>query len=184
MEKKISLKFGLITLLIAAAAGSRFLPHPPNFTPVTGMALFGAAHFAKKYWAFVIPVIALWLSNVLLDNIFYAQYYDSFQWFSQPYVFVAMIGIVALGLLNLKKVTVGRLVGTSLIASGLFFLVTNFGSWLALPMYSKDFGGLMTAYAAGLPFLLNTVLGDLVYVGLLFGAYELATNRSLILQRT
>ena len=87
MNRKLNLRFGIIVALIFLAALSRFLPHPPNFTPVGGMALFGAAYFARKYWAFIIPFLAIWLSNLVIDNIFLAQYYDGFQWFSQPFVF-------------------------------------------------------------------------------------------------
>lgn len=47
---KINLRFSVITLMILLAAMSRLLPHPPNFAPIGGMALFGAAYFSKKYW--------------------------------------------------------------------------------------------------------------------------------------
>jgi prepilin signal peptidase PulO-like enzyme (type II secretory pathway) len=51
-KNKINLRFSVITLIILSAAMSRLLPHPPNFAPIGGMALFGAAYFSKKYWAF------------------------------------------------------------------------------------------------------------------------------------
>lgn len=52
-----------------------------------------------------------------------------------------------------------------------FFLLTNFGSFLTDPMYPKTAAGLMSAYAMGLPFLGNTIAGDLVFSGVLFGAF-------------
>lgn len=179
MNKKIKLQFGIIAGMIALAAASRFLPHPPNFTPITGMALFGAAHFAKKYWAFIIPFAALWLSSLVLDNVFLAQYYTEFQWFSQPFVFASLALIVALGLFGLKKVTPANLIGTSLVASTVFFLVTNFGSWATdiMGLYPDNMNGLLACYTAGLPLFLNTLLGDLFYVGVLFGSYELVKNQ-------
>jgi len=175
MNKKITLQFGIIAGMIGLAALSRFLPHPPNFTPITGMALFGAAYFMKKYWAFIIPFIALWGSSLVLDNVVYAQYYDGFQWFSQPWVFVSLIAITFLGTKTLQKISFGNLVGTSLVASTIFFLVTNFGSWQMdlMGIYADNFSGLLAAYSAGLPFFLNTLAGDLFYVGVLFGGYEL-----------
>jgi len=179
MNKKITLQFGIIAGMIAMAAASRFLPHPPNFTPITGMALFGAAHFAKKYWAFIIPFVALWLSSLVIDNVFMAQYYTEFQWFSQPYVFAALAVIVAIGLFGLKKVSFTNVFTTSLVASTAFFLVTNFGSWAVNfgGLYANDLSGLIACYIAGLPLFLNTLLGDLFYVGVLFGGYELVKNQ-------
>ena len=180
---KINLRFGIITALIFLAALSRLLPHPPNFTPVSGMALFGAAYFGRKYLAFVIPLVALWISSMLLDNIVYAQYYDGFQWFSQPYVFLSIILIAFVGMRFLKKVSFARVIGASLTASVLFFLVTNFGAWASGTMYPKTISGLMAAFAAGVPFIsnpgaehylfLNTVIGDLFYSGVLFGSFAL-----------
>ncbi len=56
----------------------------------------------------------------------------------------------------------------------LFFLITNFGVWLHTGLYAKTWGGLVQSYTLALPFFRNTLLGDLGFVGLLFGAYELA----------
>jgi hypothetical protein len=41
--------------MILAAAAFRILPHPPNFNPITALALFGGAHFADKRAAFLVP---------------------------------------------------------------------------------------------------------------------------------
>jgi hypothetical protein len=136
------------------------------------MALFGAAYLSRKWLAVFIPLLALWISSVILDNTIYAAYYEGFVWFSNGLVYLALLAIVGLGMLTLKKITPARLFGVSLSASLLFFLVTNFGSWMSMPIYTKDFSGLLQAYAAGLPFLRDTLLGDLFYVGGLFGAYE------------
>ncbi len=178
-NEKLTPGFAVVVLMILAAAATRFLPHPPNFTPITGMALFGAAYFAKKYWAIIIPFVALWFSSVILDNVIYAHYYDGFQWMSQPYVFLSMIAIVGLGFLSLKKITFGRLVGTSLVASTLFFLISNFGAWAMdiSGIYPDTFAGLMACYAAGLPYFLNTIAGDLLYVGVLFGGFAWVANQ-------
>ena len=70
----------LLSAMILLAALSRLIPHPWNFTPIGAMALFGAAHFSKKYLAFVIPFAALWISNLLISNLLMASYYESFVW--------------------------------------------------------------------------------------------------------
>ncbi|MEM9918475.1 MAG: DUF6580 family putative transport protein [Bacteroidota bacterium] len=174
-NKKLDLKYGVVALMIFVAALSRLLPHPPNFTPVAGMALFGAAYFNKRWLAIVIPLIALWCSNLILDNVFYAQYYDGFVWFSAitlwVYVSIAIVAVV--GFLFLRKRSVGRIAVATLSASILFFLITNFGSWMsAMSVYPKTFSGLMACYAAGIPFFWKTMAGDFFYVAVLFGTYE------------
>jgi len=176
---------GLLVAMIFGAACFRFVDIAPNFSPVVGMSLIGAAYFSRKYLAVLVPFLALWASNLVLDNVFYAQYYDGFQWFSQPYVFLGFVAIAFLGMGILKKVSIGRVIGASISASVLFFLVSNFGSWLGDPIYTKDLSGLITCYAAGVPFLsnpvgaehyffLNSMIGDLFFSGFLFGAFELA----------
>ena len=72
-RQPIILRTSIIIGMILFAAFSRLLPHPPNVTPISAMALFGAAYFGKKYWAILIPLAALWLSNLVLNNIVYAQ---------------------------------------------------------------------------------------------------------------
>lgn len=173
MENKKTSIF-IISGLILVAALSRLLPHAPNFTPVGATALFGAAYFAKKYWAFIIPFIALWASDLILNNVFYAQYYEGFAWFTGGFLWIigAFAIITLFGMGFLKKITPISLLGSSVVASALFFLITNFGSWLSSGFYPKTGSGLIACYAAGVPFFWNTLAGDLFYVAVLFGAYE------------
>lgn len=173
MTNKISFRFVLLVFMIIAAAFSRLLPHPPNFTPIGGMALFGAAYFTQKYWAFLIPALALWVSSLILDNVFYAQYYEGFVWFSNPFVYLAFGAIVLLGLVSLKKVKPMNVLGASLGASVIFFLISNFGAWLSFNMYPMTFEGLMMSYTAAIPFFLNTLAGDLFFTTVLFGGFAL-----------
>ena len=177
--EKLNLRFGVITLLILLAAMSRLLPHPPNFTPIGGMALFGAACFAKRYWAFLVPIAAMWISDVILNNVVYGPYFEHFVWFYRGSLFTygAFALIVLLGMLTLKKIRILHLIASALGASVLFFLVSNFGVWFAGVMYPKTVAGLMACYTAGLPFFQNTLAGDLVYTAILFGAFELSARR-------
>ena len=175
MEKsKINIRFGVLSLIVLLAAFSRLIPHPPNFAPIGAMSLFGAAYFSRKYMAFVVPIAAMWLSDLLLNNVIYGQYFDHFVWFYQgcylTYAAFIFIGLIGFGLL--KKVRPAKLLMASLSASIVFFLVSNFGVWASGTMYPNTFSGLMSCYAAGLPFLKNTLIGDLAYSGALFGIFE------------
>lgn len=176
INKKVHLRFSLISVLIVLAALSRLIPHPPNVAPIAGMALFGVAYYTKKYWAYLIPIVSMWVSDLILNNVIYAQYFDNFVWFYSGSLFTygAFALIVLMGTVTLKKVRAGNVLFSALGASAIFFIVSNFGVWLSTPIYAKSWEGLIECYVAGIPFLQNTVMGDLAYTAGLFGAFELS----------
>jgi hypothetical protein len=150
-----------------------------NFSPLGAMALFGSAHFGRRWMALGVPIAATWLSDLLLNNGVYARFYTEFTWISPgfywtygSYALIAMAGWVLL-----RKVTVGRVLGSAVLASLIFFAVSNLGCWVGSTMYPQTIGGLMTCYAAGIPFLQGTLSGDIFYSGLLFGLYHVLQNR-------
>ncbi len=181
MNKKFNIRFGVLLLMVAAAAMSRLLPHPHNFTPIGGMALFGAAYFSRRYLAFIVPFAAMWLSDLFLNNLVYAQLYpdysSGFAWFGNGWVYLSFSLIVLLGFGWLQQVRWPRLLGASLSASVLFFLVTNFGVWLSSGLYPPTFPGLLSCYTAAVPFFWNTLAGDLFYTSALFGSFYLLSIR-------
>ena len=65
---KINLKYTGIIALILFASFSRIIPHMPNFTPIGAMALFGGAYLKNKSHAFLIPVLSLWISDLVINN--------------------------------------------------------------------------------------------------------------------
>ena len=183
-KKTIQLRFGVISLMVLLAAFSRLIPHPPNFAPIGAMALYGAAYFTQRYLAFLIPIISMWLSDLVLNNVVYGQYFDHFVWVYDGFYFTygAFILIGLIGFVALKRVKIQNLVLASLLASIVFFLLSNFGVWASTTMYPKNFSGLIACYTAGLPFFKNTIMGDLVYTGVLFGVFELAQRQIPILR--
>jgi hypothetical protein len=186
MKKTVTLRFGVISAIVFLAAMSRLLPHPPNFAPVCGIALFGAAYYAKRYCAFLIPLAAMWISDLALNNLVYKQYFDGFVWFFDGAIFtyLAFALIVVLGMFALKKVRVINIVLATISASVIFFAVSNFGVWLSWDMYPHTFNGLVSCYIAGLPFFKNTIAGDFVYTTLLFGVFEYSVKRFPKLQNS
>jgi len=175
----------VISMIVLLAALSRLIPHPANFAPIGGMALFGAAYYSHRYWAYLIPIISMWISDLILNNVVYGQYFDHFVWFYSGSLFTygAFALIVLLGTFTLKKVKPINLGLSALGASVLFFLVSNFGVWFSSGMYPNTAEGLAACYAAGLPFLKNTVLGNLFYSALMFGSFELSVRRFPKLQK-
>lgn len=179
MKQKINFRFVMVVVIILQAAISRLIPHPPNFAPIGAMSLFGAAYFAKKHWAFIIPIASMWLADLVLNNVVYAEYFEHFAWLYPGWYFTygAFIVIVLLGFLLLKRISLKNIVFASLGASILFFLISNFGVWFSGTMYPKTAEGLWACYVAGIPFLKNTVMGDLFYCGVMFGSFEWMQSR-------
>lgn len=154
---------GLIVLAIIA----RFLPHPPNFAPITAVALFGGVYFSDKRVGMFLPLIIMFLSDLVLglhNTLFFV--YGSF-------MLMSGIGYWLKNHYSAKNVIVSALSG-----SILFFLITNFGVWLtSAGFYPMTLEGLTTCYVAAIPFFQNSLLGDLVFTGVLFGSYEFAKRQ-------
>lgn len=163
--------------MILIAALSRLLPHPPNFSPVEAMALFGGAHFANRAWAVAVPLVAMVLSDLALAAIMGGSYlsYMAGMSFWAVYLCIALSTAMGFGLRG--KAGAARVLGYSLTGSVLFFVVTNFTTWFGSTMYPQTGAGLVTAYVAGLPFFQWTVLGTLFYAALLFGGFDLLRER-------
>jgi len=170
--------------MIVLAALSRLLPLPPNFAPIEAVALFGGALFASRRLAFLVPLAAMLLSDVVLGFARGATYLDYFTTTGYlpsllaNYVCIAATVLLAFGLRG--RINGTRVLGYSLAGSVLFFLVSNFAVWLtafAVPGYPACSAGLVPCYVAALPFFKTTVLSTLFYSALLFGGFALLRSR-------
>jgi len=149
--------------IIFAIVLFRFLPHPPNVSPVAAMALFGGAVFLDKRLAFVVPFAAMLFSDMIIGL------HDTILYVYAAFAMTVMIGFLLRERIGLLSVTVAT-VGSSL----LFFALTNFGVWAAGGHgYAMNGAGLMQAYIAGIPFLQYSMAGNLFFAAVLFGGYEL-----------
>src|SRR3990172_4703825 len=163
MNSNLTPRFLVLAGMILIAAFTRLIPHPPNFTAVGAMALFGGAYFSRKSLAYAVPIIAMFITDIIIG--FHPGMYA---------VYLSFIFIVMIGMTLRDKKKIGYIFLASVSASVLFFIITNFAQWLSFPLYSKDVPGLITCYVAAIPFFHYTLLGDLFFVGILFGAFELA----------
>ncbi|MDB2702543.1 hypothetical protein OAP99_02545 [Flavobacteriaceae bacterium] len=151
----------VIISLIVLAVASRLLPHPPNFAPITGIALFAAVKFQHKLIALLLPLSCLFITDLILGlgwiNLFV---YGAF-------------GVISLLGFATKKVKIQ----TVLLSSILFFLVSNLGVWLLY--YPLSLEGLTTCFTLAIPFFTNTLLGDLAYTAVLFYSFSTLKNTYL-----
>ena len=161
-RKNISIALFIIALL----ALSRVIPHPPNFTPVLGMAVFSGAIISKRLIAYLIPLMAMLISDLYLG--FYA---------SMPVIYFALAICVLIGTFIESKVSIlNSLLGISMGVL-VFFLITNFAVWYGSTMYEPSFSGLMTCYFMGLPFVQNTFISSIIYGMGAFLIYNIINKR-------
>ena len=139
----------LVLLIIIFGVLCRVIPHPPNFSPVTAIALFSGLNFKDKRIAFSVPLFILFLSDLMIGisliNLF---------------VYLGFITVVLLGS-KIRSIKFGNI----LLASIIFFLLSNFGVWIL--GYPKNFEGLLLCYTMAIPFFGYSIAGDLFF-GYLF----------------
>jgi hypothetical protein len=152
----------LAYLFVIIAVAIRFLPHPFAFTPVAASLLFfGARGPRRQLW---VPLVLLAASDVILTTMFYRypftwDHFVTWAWYA---------GMLGLGTTLRQNAGALKIMASALFGSIAFFLVSNFAVWAAWEMYPKTFAGLITCYAAGLPFFRRAVEGDLLFTAAMF----------------
>lgn len=166
--------FRVLILMIVAAALMRVMPHPWNFTPVGAMALFAGATFQRRGYAFLVPISAMFLGDVLLEITTGFGIHSG-----MPIIYSCFCLSVVLGMsLRGKRWSVGSIGALGAASATLFFLVTNFWNWTMSLMYAKTLPGLISCYIAGLPYYANDLAGHWTYSAILFGTFAWALRRS------
>ncbi|MGE8721504.1 DUF6580 family putative transport protein [Leptospira terpstrae] len=152
-------------LMVIATVISRILPHPPNFTPILAVSLFSGAYLTDRRLALLIPILAMLVSD------FFIGFHDL-----MPVVYGFMILAVLFG----KQIgsSLSKSFGYTVVGSVVFFVLTNFAVWATSGMYPLDGTGLVTCFTLAIPFFQNSIAGDLVYSGILFGSMALL-NRTV-----
>ena len=156
-------ELAIVLLLITVGVVLRLLPHPANFAPISAIALFGGVYLSRKT-ALVLPLLAMLIGD------FFLGFYELRLGLT---VYASFLLIAGLGLLIKNRKSIFAVAGGALAGSILFFLTTNFAVWAFTPWYAKTISGLLNCYLTAIPFFKNTLLGDLFYATIFFGAYEL-----------
>jgi hypothetical protein len=162
MKKFLNIRFLSLLGIIILAIITRLFYHIPNVTPIMAIALFGAAYFSDKRLAFILPLLIMFISDILIG--FHSTMFA---------VYISFALGVLIGTYLLKSITLGRIILSSLFSSIIFFIVTNFGVWLS-GWYPFTFDGFVKCYIMAIPFFRYEIFGDLVYCGVLFGGFAFA----------
>jgi hypothetical protein len=163
IKKESVLKLLIVLLFILIGTCLRLLPHPPNFTPIIVLALFGSVCFSKKI-AFILPMAIMMISDIFIG------YYEFSLMIS---IYGSILLCVSLGFWLKKHKKWQTILGSSLLAGLIFFLITNFAVWVFTPWYTKTLSGLVQCYLMAIPFFKMTLLGNLFYASTFFGIYSI-----------
>jgi hypothetical protein len=157
----LSKKQLFIIVFMLVAVLFRLLPHLPNFTPITAIALFGGLYFTNKSMAYLVPLFIMVLSDLFLG-------FHSISIF----VYAAFLLVSFIGT-QTKKPSVF----TILLSSIGFFIITNFGVWIL--SYPKNWTGLIECYTLAIPFFRNSLLGDFFYSGVMILGFNYVQKKYL-----
>jgi hypothetical protein len=169
-------------LLVVIAALYRIIPgRPYGFAPQWAMAVFAGAVIKDKKWAFIIPVLSMFISDLFYQVLYIGGFssipgfYEG-QW--QNYLLFILLVFVGFAV---KKLNVLQIAAASLAAPSLYFIVSNFLLWASNGTTRgldrpKTFNGLMLCYSDGIPFYLTSLLATLVFSAILFGTYAFIRN--------
>ena len=152
-KEKVLISFVLI------AALSRLLPHPPNFAPITAMSLFAGACFIRKQLAFLVPLLAMILSD------FFLGFHVISIFVYMAFAFITLLGQRS-GKVSPKLVLLGSIS---------FFIISNMGVWLLY--YPLTMEGLITCFTLAVPFFATSLLGDAVYSVVLSFGFSVAKKQ-------
>lgn len=168
---------------VLLAALSRILPHPPNFAPMTAIALFAAATFADRRLAVVTPLLALFISDLCIEGMYHVGLMTTWSIYPGMWVtYLALLLVTLMGFLLRNHRTVPAIAGATLAGATIFYVVSNFLVWAGGDAYPHTLAGLVTCYEVAIPFFERSLLGDLSYCTVLFGGFALAERRLPVLR--
>ena len=168
----MNIKITLVALIIFLISLSRIFPHPPNFTPILALALFGGACLPSRKTAFLIPISAMFLSDLILG--FHSQVYA---------VYGCILILSFLGRTIQNKISILNLTITGISGSLIFFIVTNFSVWLGDNLYPLTLNGLIQCYVMAIPFFHNTLISTFIFLAILFTGYSFAEKKYQFLKK-
>ena len=150
----------LVAFLIGLDVLARLVPHAPGFMPVAASALFAGRVLRIPALAILVPIVAMGLSALALGPE---------DWRISLVITLAISLPAFVGIVSRRWPGIAATAAVMVSCSLFFFAASNFAVWAFSGMYSLDFAGLTHCYIAALPFLQNTVAGDLFWTAVLFG---------------
>ena len=157
-------------VFIAFLVQLRLIPHPPNFTPILAAAIFSGFYFRHFFLGLFIIILSMFIGDLYLG-------FHNTMFFT----YISLSIAVMFGLF-IKQLKFSEIIFSGLVSSICFFLITNFGAWITLDMYEKNFAGLMSSYTLAIPFFQNTLISTFLYLFLFKILFKFTINKKKLLK--
>ena len=151
--------------LILVLSFSRLIPHPWNFTPILAVGIFSGFYFKNFILSLFIVILSMFIGDLFLG-------FHSTMFFT--YISLALAVVIGLFIKHFKFT---EILFSGLASSVCYFIITNFGAWLTLEMYEKNFAGLLQSYVLAIPFFHNTLISTFLYLIVLKLIFDLAIKK-------
>ena len=161
----MNIKVILICAIIFLVSLTRIFPHPPNFTPILALAIFGGAYLPNRITAISLPIISMFISDLIIG--FHSQIFT---------VYATIILLSILGHL-MKTKNFKNFAITGFTGSLIFFIITNFSVWLGGSLYPLTIDGIIQCYIMAIPFFHNTLISTILFLTILFFGYTFAEKK-------
>ena len=155
-------------VIILSLSLTRLIPHPWNFTPMLAVGIFSGFYFKQFYLSLFIVILSMFIGDLYLG-------FHSTMFFT--YISLAVAVIIGLYIKHFKFT---EILFSGLASSVSFFIITNFGAWLTLEMYEKNFAGLLQSYTLAIPFFHNTLISTFLYLILLKLLFDFIIRKKTI----
>lgn len=160
---------------------ARLMPHPVNFSPMAAIALFAGAFIPVASIRYLAVLLIAIVSDLLVNGVLYGHYDLSYPFQPGPLVIYGTYLLVSWLGSTTRKISIKSIGIRSISASAIFFLTSNFMVWLEGSMYPLNISGLGACYLAAVPFIQNSIAGDLLFSAAVFGIHHFAQQRFPIL---
>lgn len=154
-----------------------------NYSPLAAMALFGSAYFKGNAKPLLFPLMAIFLSDIILFSTVYKDYGNGFLYDGWAWVYGAFLLIAISAKLIIKKVNVHNVVAAIVTAVFIHWIVTDLGVWIGSKKYAQNWSGFMACLNAAIPFELRLLLATTVYSAIMFGVFEFMQRKYVALRR-
>jgi hypothetical protein len=164
-------------VLVAVTTLVKFICAPvlglSGFTTIIAVALFAGMSAKEKNTSFLLPLVALFLSDVIIEILYKSDLFAFPGFYKHQITNYALLLVAPLIGWMIKAKNVASIALASFAAPTVFFLCSNFTVWLgSTTMYTKDLSGLINCYEMGLPFYRNALISTFVFVPALLFVYN------------
>lgn len=131
---------------------SRFIPHPPNFTPIISIAVLSPLFFSKNMTSLSVIILGMFVTDIFLGI-----------YPSMIFTYLTIILIFYFSKIFFKLDSFKSIILCSFLSSVIFFILTNFVVWFFSGLYSLNFEGLIACYLLAIPFFHNTLISTMLF---------------------